>query len=70
MQGCKVTVKIVVDDKKALRALRVIGETLADLEEDFAYRDDVKRASRAVSYLAKHLRVVPVGYEQKLAPRK
>lgn len=54
-----VHVRLVVDNPKAIRALKVVLECLSDVAEDFEYRDDVKNAVKAARYLNRHLRWKP-----------
>jgi len=57
MAMSKVTVKLTFANPKCVRALRRVLETLEDLAEDFAYRDDVKKAVRAAKYLRNNMTV-------------
>lgn len=56
MEDHTIHVKVVVD-KKSIKALRVILETLEDVASDFEYRDDVKRAIRAAKHLIRNVRL-------------
>jgi hypothetical protein len=52
-----VVIKIPTESRKMLRALVCIVETMDDLCEDFAYREDVREAAKAVKYLISQLNV-------------
>jgi hypothetical protein len=51
-----VRVKVVLDNKKALRAFGLVLRTLADVAEDMPWRDDVKQAVKAARYARKNLK--------------
>lgn len=53
-----VTVRLVLENPKAYRALKVLVSVLEDVAEDFGYRDDVKRAVRAGKYLSRNVSIV------------
>lgn len=51
-------VEIVVTNRKAYRALKVAANCLLSLQEDFSYREDVRRAIKAVTYLVNNIEFV------------
>lgn len=53
----RIRAEVVWTNKRAIRALAILAETLESVGEDFSYRDDVQRALRACRYLGKHVRV-------------
>lgn len=61
MASDEIKVRLVLEDTRALRRLERLAETLADLADDFAYRDDVRQAVRDVRYVLKHLGVMEEG---------
>lgn len=44
-------------NKRAMRAMSVILETLEDIQEDFEYRQDVRRAIKAANYVMRHVKI-------------
>jgi hypothetical protein len=50
-----ITVSVAFGNPKAVRAFRKVARVLADVAEDFGYREDVKDAVKAARYAAKHL---------------
>lgn len=53
-----IRVRIVITNRKALRAIRCVLKTMEDVAEDMPWRDDVAKAARAAEYLASHVTVV------------
>lgn len=49
-------VRIVLANPKALRALGYAAGVLNELQEDLPWRDEPKRAARALKYAMRHLR--------------
>ncbi len=50
-------VSIVLENEKSLRALIEAAELLAELEDDFPYRPEIKAAIKRLRYASRHLRV-------------
>ena len=51
-----VEVRIILKNRRALRALMAVVRCLDDVLEDMPWRDDVKRACRAARYAVKNLK--------------
>lgn len=57
MAGCEVKVEVTITNEKAGRGLDYALNVLRELREDMPWRDDVKRACRALNYARKNLSV-------------
>ncbi len=51
------TIRVVVTNRKALKALRVIADALGESADVMEWRPELKRAARAAKYLFDHLHV-------------
>lgn len=51
--------ELVWTNQKCVRAISVLCNALNELGDDFSYRDDVRRAMKAATYLSKHVAVHP-----------
>ena len=58
MANVTVELRVVIVNRKALRALRKVAEVLDDVGEDMPWRDDVVEAKKAMAYAVKHLDLV------------
>jgi hypothetical protein len=54
MRG-EVRVEVILTNARAVRALAYAAEVLMDVAEDMPWRDDVKKAVRAMRYAARHM---------------
>ena len=52
-------VRVIIENEKALRALRVAAEAIDSLAEDLPWRDEPGKATRALCYAMKHLTLGP-----------
>lgn len=57
MAQLRMTATVEFTNRKALRAIGRASELLAELEEDFPYRPEVKQARRALRYAVKNIGV-------------
>lgn len=49
-------VRLVIENRKALRALQTAAQALGDVGDDLAWRPEIKRAAKALDYACKHLK--------------
>lgn len=55
MAYANLRVKVVVTNKKALRALAVAAENMREIAEDMPWREDAQTAWKALQYVARHI---------------
>ena len=63
MPGGIVTIRVVIRNKKALRAFSHVVEYLYELAEEVPWRDEPKKAIKLLKYAAKHMLAEP--YEEE-----
>lgn len=50
-----IQVRLVLKNKKAIKAMAFVTETLEELQEDFPYRPEIKKAIKAMIYAVRSL---------------
>lgn len=56
MKQVTFSIKLVIENRKAIRAMRATAQALHELGDDLAWRPEIKRAAKALDYACKHLR--------------
>jgi hypothetical protein len=56
-QRATITLRVVFENERCLKALRKLIECAESIAEDFEYRDDAKQLVKCAKYLAKHTKI-------------